>query len=140
MVEKISEWSHDTVFAAEPVSAAKTRDFVCRHLAEHNLQPLVDDIALVASELATNAMAHAETPFMVTLAKVEGTVVLTVRDGSISVPVKTVPQVLDDSGRGLVVVDLLSRAWGVCTDGQGSKSVWASFPTRSTSGSAPVVA
>ena len=33
------------------------------------------------------------------------------------------------SGRGLMIVGLLSHEWGTSTDGQGSKSVWASFPS-----------
>jgi hypothetical protein len=30
-------------------------------------------------------------------------------------------------GRGLVIVDVLSRDWGVLTHSAGSKSVWAAF-------------
>lgn len=68
----IIDWSHRTDLPAEPVSTSKARDFVCAHLAEHDLRHLVDDIRLVASELATNAMAHAQTPFSVTLAQTDG--------------------------------------------------------------------
>lgn len=125
----IIDWSHRTDLPAEPVSTSKARDFVCAHLAEHDLRHLVDDIRLVASELATNAMAHAQTPFSVTLSQTDGSVLLTVRDGSSTVPVGALPQVLDSGGRGLMIVELLSQEWGVTTDGPDAKGVWASFAT-----------
>ncbi len=129
-----------TVLAAEPVSASKTRDFVCQHLVAHDLLYLVEDIRLVASELATNAMVHARTPFVVTLSEMNGVVLLAIRDGATSVPVKTTPQVMDKGGRGLVLVELLSHEWGASTDDSGSKSVWASFTTRARPGLAPLLA
>jgi anti-sigma regulatory factor (Ser/Thr protein kinase) len=129
-VSHIPDWSHETVLAAEPVSASKARDFACMHLGEHDLLNLVEDIRLVVSELATNAMMHAGTSFSVTMSEVDGTVLLAVKDGSTLAPVKALPQVMDMGGRGLVLVGQLSAEWGASTEGAGSKSVWASFPTR----------
>jgi anti-sigma regulatory factor (Ser/Thr protein kinase) len=129
-MSQIPGWSHETVLAAEPVSASKARDFISQHLVAHDLPYLVEDIRLVTSELATNAMVHARTPFVVTLSEVNGVVLLAIRDGSTSVPVRTTPRVTDMGGRGLMLVELLSREWGASTDGSGSKSVWASFATR----------
>jgi anti-sigma regulatory factor (Ser/Thr protein kinase) len=129
-MNQIRGWSYETVLAAEPVSASRARDFICEHLVAHDLLYLVEDIRLVASELATNAMVHARTPFVVTLSETNGVVLLAIRDGSTSVPVPTTPQVMDMGGRGLVLVELLSHEWGASTDGSGSKSVWASFATR----------
>lgn len=125
----IANWSHEIVLAAEPVSASKARDFVCLHLLEHDLLYLVEDIRLVASELATNAMMHARTPFIVTIAAKDESVLLTFQDGSTSIPVRALPQGMDMAGRGLGIVEVLSREWGVSTDGRGTKSVWASFAT-----------
>jgi anti-sigma regulatory factor (Ser/Thr protein kinase) len=129
-MDPIPEWSHETVLAAEPTSAAMARDFVCLHLVAYHLLHLVEDVRLVVSELATNAVAHAQTPFTVTLSEGNGSVLLTIQDGSISAPVRSVPDVMGMSGRGLMIVELLSHEWGTSTDGHGSKSVWASFPTR----------
>jgi anti-sigma regulatory factor (Ser/Thr protein kinase) len=138
-MSRVPDWSHDAVLVAEPVSASKARDFVCLHLVEHNLLYLVEDIRLVASELATNAMVHAGTPFTVTLSKTEEIVLLVVQDGSTSVPVRAMPQVMDVHGRGLVLVELLSHEWGASTDAEGFKSVWVSFATRTRSGPASVL-
>jgi anti-sigma regulatory factor (Ser/Thr protein kinase) len=106
------------------------REFVRQHLLAHGLAHLVDDVRLVTSELATNAMIHARTPFVVTLSGLDGHVRLTVRDGLVSGPSRATPGAMDLNGRGLVLVERLSDDWGVSADGDGSKSVWASFATR----------
>lgn len=72
----IADWSHETVLAADPMSVARARDFVCTHLVVHDLLHLVEDVRLVVSELATNAVAHAQTPFAVTLSSANGSVSL----------------------------------------------------------------
>lgn len=133
-------WSHETVLAAEPVCAHTARDFVCEHLVAHDLLYLVEDVRLVTSELVTNAMVHARTPIVVTLSQTNGIVRLTVRDGLSLVPVKAVPQLMDMNGRGLMLVELLSEKWGVSTESDGSKSVWASFAIRTRPESTPVLA
>ncbi len=127
----IADWSHRAVLAAEPQSAALARDFVSRHLLAHHLSHLVEDVRLVVSELATNAVAHARTPFVVTLSSADGSVLLAIRDGSASAVMPSTPDAMDMSGRGLMIVELLSREWGTSSDGQGFKSVWASFPSAS---------
>jgi hypothetical protein len=59
-------WSHQATFEASPICASRARDFVTRRLVEHRLLYLVDPVRLVASELATNALVHAQTAFTVT--------------------------------------------------------------------------
>jgi anti-sigma regulatory factor (Ser/Thr protein kinase) len=120
-------WSHETSLAAEASSAARARAFVIRHLLDHDLPHLVDDIELVASELATNAMAHAQTPFTVILCGFDETVVLEVSDESRAEPSLVVARALDTSGRGVAIVQALSRDWGVLSRASGGKSVWAEF-------------
>lgn len=121
-------WSCGAVLVATPASASIARDFVRRHLLEHGLPFLVDDVRLVVSELATNALRHAQTPFTVGLQGFAHSVVLTVHDWSPRRLVLTEPSPLEMSGRGLSIVARLSRDWGVCSDESGEgKSVWASF-------------
>jgi len=138
-MNQIPDWSHETVLSTEPVSASKARDFICHHLVAHDLYYLVEDIRLVTSELATNAVLHARTPFVVTLSETNGIVLLAIQDGSTALPVRTTSQVMDMGGRGLMLVELLSHEWGASTDGSGSKSVWASFATRTKNGPAPLL-
>ena len=122
-----SDWSYETVFPAQPTSAGLARDFVRAHLVAHRLSHLVDDLRLVVSELATNALAHAQTPFTLTLSMADRLVLLAIQDESTSVPVRSVPDLMDVSGRGMMIVELLSEEWGTSTDSLGVKSVWASF-------------
>jgi len=133
-----SGWTHETVLPAEPVSVAKARDFVSAHLLDHRLPQMADDVRLVVSELATNAMTHARTPFTVTLTGRERSLLLTVRDGSPAAPLPAAPAMadpLEPGGRGLVIVDMVSRTWGFDTQEDRAKSVWASFDIRANESS-----
>ena len=123
-------WSCDIKLAAQPLSASRSRDFVRDHLAEHGLPHLIDDVQLVVSELATNAMVHARTPFKVTLHAFERTLLLEVEDGSQTGPCRVASRVLDTGGRGIAIVQLLSHDWGVDARTGGGKSVWAEFSLR----------
>ena len=129
-----TRWSHQSVFAADPGSAAQARAFVVQHLVEHRLLYLVDDVRVVASELATNAVvAHAETAFTVILEERESSVLLTVREGPPVPPASSVPASDGTNivGRGLVVLNLMSDTWGVADQGETANSVWAAFEKRS---------
>ena len=122
-------WSHEAVLDAEPGSAAKARAFVVHHLVEHRLLYLVDDVRVVASELAANAVLHARTAFSVTLEGGVRSVLLTVRDG-FPTPLevsRAAPHVWASRGRGLVIVNVVSESWGVTGWEGNTKSVWASF-------------
>ena len=123
-------WSHQATFEASPINASRARGFVSHHLVDHRLLYLVDPVRLVASELATNALEHAQTAFTVTLTGLDETVLLTVRDDSLALPNRRDFQTLDQEGRGLEIVDIVSREWGTNEDGAGSKVVWASFAIR----------
>ena len=84
---------------------------------------LQDDVRLVVGELATNAVQHAHTSFKVSLHAFEETLLLEVEDGSRTGPVQVVARLLDTNGRGITIVNLLSRDWGVDADADGGKSV-----------------
>jgi hypothetical protein len=124
------DWSYQATFEASPISAFQARVFVSQHLIEHRLLYLVDPVRLVASELATNALVHAQTAFTVTLAASEKTVLLTVQDDSLALPIRRLAQAMDLSGRGLEIVGIVPLDWGITEDGTGSKAVWASFAIR----------
>jgi len=126
----LAGWSHEVLLPAEPKSVAVAREFVSRHLVGHGLSRLVEDVRLVVSELATNAVEHARTPFIVTLSGGDRTVLLAVQDGSTSAPARSASEALATSGRGLLLVEQLSQDWGTSTEGEALKSVWASFTSR----------
>ena len=123
-------WSHDTRLEATPISASGARAFVTLHLVDHHLPYLVDPVRLVVSELATNALVHGQTPFVVTLSRADDTVRVTVSDDSAWVARSdgAPDHALQAGGRGLGIVKVLSRDWGVIP-GETSKTVWATFDT-----------
>jgi anti-sigma regulatory factor (Ser/Thr protein kinase) len=120
-------WAHAIQLPPDARSASKARTFVGRHLLAHDLPYLTDDVQLVVSELATNALAHAETPFAVTLAASAQSVLLRVQDRSARPLVPGTGAPLDTHGRGLSIVDVLSLDWGVTVHTDGGKTVWAAF-------------
>ena len=122
-------WVHEITLAPRPESVATARRFVREKLVAHHLSFLVDDVTLVASELTTNAVKHAGTVFTVTIKALADAVVLTVRDGSAARPVRAAAGPGDAAGRGVVIIDVVSRDWGVVVDGN-AKSVWAAFDVR----------
>ena len=73
---------------------------------------------------------HGRTAFLVTLSQEDDTVRVAVRDDAawIERPAGAPDAVLRGGGRGLVIVNVLSRDWGVIT-GESSKTVWATFDT-----------
>ena len=123
-------WSHETQLTPQAISVSGARRFVRHHLLSHGLRLLVDDVELVVSELATNALAHAGTPFTVSLTGSHHTVIVEVRDDSSSGPYRVNSKVFDTAGRGVAIVELLSRDWGVTGYPGRGKSVWAQFDTQ----------
>jgi two-component sensor histidine kinase len=87
---------------------------------------LVEDIRLVASELATNAVRHSGFAFTVGLDVRDHDVRLWVWDSSSSPPVRAAGDPMSTGGRGLALVEILSSQWGVAVV-EGSKTVWATF-------------
>lgn len=88
--------------------------------------PNPDDFALVVSELATNALDHTHSgrggKFTIRLALHEDHIRVTVRDAGPRqgrTPTRRTPQLTAEHGRGLGIVDALSRSWGVATIGTG---------------------
>lgn len=123
-----SDWTHETTLHPVHGSPSLARQFVTMHLLANHLPHLVEDVRLVASELATNAVTHARTPFVLTLSRTTGSAMLAVRDGATERPAPFAAGNTDVNGRGLMIVASLSESWGSSTDAHGFKSVWASFP------------
>ena len=65
-------WSSEAMWPGAPESVALARAFVADELRDNRLPGLVDEAQLVASELATNAVRHAETPFVVSIERNNG--------------------------------------------------------------------
>ncbi len=82
------------------------------------------DAELVCSELATNAVVHTRNRFSVVLRRERSGVRISVRDESPATPHPRDESATATSGRGLRLVALLARRWGV-DPADGGKTVWA---------------
>ena len=79
---------------------------------------------LVVDELVTNAVIHAGTPIDVRVEHESGVVHCEVIDRRTDGPLPRIIETADGRGRGLRLVDVVSRSWGVDRD-TGGTNVWA---------------
>lgn len=109
--------------ASDPTSVGEGRRRAADTLEAWELGHLVDDLALVVSELVTNAVLHARTPCELVLSLSDGTLRVEVADDSPAIPRRKIYGSTATTGRGLGLVEVLSRAWGVDRR-NGGKVVW----------------
>jgi len=85
----------------------------------------LDDAALVLSELVGNAVRHAEGDTLrVRLRRTADVLRIAVQDGSAALPAPRQASLEDESGRGMLIIEALSRRWG-CEPLPDGKIVWA---------------
>ena len=126
-------------FAADPVSVSAARRFVTDGLVSWERTALIDSATLCVSELAGNAALHAASTFMEIGLQPRGKAVRVSVEDDGAVPAEVVaPRAtftesgsvdfsIDDeptTGRGLAIVSVLAREWGVEHTPEG-KRVWA---------------
>jgi anti-sigma regulatory factor (Ser/Thr protein kinase) len=109
-------------FSCRPQSVTAARGFVRETLREQP-QDLVDAAELLACELATNCVQHARTDFELAISDGQGEIRVEVSDAGRGRPTLRSPTVLEPSGRGLRIVQRLSKAWGVVPGEDGTR-VW----------------
>jgi anti-sigma regulatory factor (Ser/Thr protein kinase) len=108
-----------------PQAASRARAFARHRLTELGLPKLVDDGALVAVELVTNAVREAPNgPVLLSLRVSAGRLVIEVYDRSPVLPVIKDADFVAESGRGLHIVGALAAELGWHRVGSG-KVVWA---------------
>ncbi|MFV2171612.1 ATP-binding protein [Actinomadura sp. LOL_016] len=102
------------------------RTFVAEKLREFGIPD--DYVArLVVCELVTNGYRHGEGPIVVRVFRDErdGLVVIEVWDGGPGRPVVRPANYAATSGRGLLLISEMVRAWGVRELNEGGKITWA---------------
>lgn len=105
-------------------SVTHARRFVQEHLTGAP-KDLVDAIAVMTSELATNSVRHADSAFEVGVDRTPDAIRIEVTDAGPGTPVVRAPEPAGPSGRGLYIVEQLADEWGVRrVDGTGAKTVW----------------
>jgi hypothetical protein len=125
-------------------SVRAARDFAIGTLQRWGTTGRSQDIAIVVSELLTNALRHAlpggapsgsGPPIRFGLVQPASSVLCAVADPSRAAPVLQARGSLAETGRGLHIVCALSDQWGYTPSDTG-KVVWAMFGPRLTAGDA----
>jgi anti-sigma regulatory factor (Ser/Thr protein kinase) len=109
--------------AADPASVATARRFVADFLRDSGGDDDWTAVQLI-SELATNAIVHAGTRFVVRVSVAAQTVRIAVTDRNPAV--RAVPRHYADdasTGRGLGMIAMMAESWGI-DQRPGSKTVW----------------
>ncbi|HEY9372427.1 SpoIIE family protein phosphatase [Streptomyces sp.] len=120
--EAVGDWS----LPREPRSVGKARELARGQLTAWDLEPLVDTVELLVSELVTNALRYGEGDIRLRLLR-DRTLVCEVWDSGLVQPRRRRARDTDEGGRGLQLVGLLSAAWGSRRTPRG-KTVWFELP------------
>ena len=108
----------------DPAAVGLAREFVRHCCHDWGADDPEDTASLVVSELVTNALQHAKGPVTLFVARRLDRIVLTVQDGSEAMAEVELPGPLEESGRGMLLVQSLTTAWGE-QPVPGGKRVWA---------------
>lgn len=114
-------------FALTGDAPAAARHFAVDAARRLGAADLADDVALVVTELAANAVVHAHTGFTVDLVAGADVLRIAVRDSS-PLPGPAAEVLLPMPLHGLGAVDALASRWGVEPLGHSGKSVWVELP------------
>ncbi len=109
-------------------SVATARRFVRETLASWGVDGPIDDALLVVSELAANALTHAESSYRLRLAATGPGLRIEVEDDGAGTPEPKPLTETEEHGRGLHLVDALAASWGMEVADTGGKRVWAELP------------
>ncbi|MBQ1072745.1 ATP-binding protein [Micromonospora sp. C31] len=102
-----------------------------------SLQEVPELVALIATELATNALRHGIPPTIVRLLATDDYLILDVADHDLgSLPKLAEARPVGDGGRGLELARALSLDVGWYATGT-TKNIWASFPRTERLHTAP---
>jgi anti-sigma regulatory factor (Ser/Thr protein kinase) len=119
---------HGRRFEPSAMNVRAAREFVADELTDRGFEGDPDVVLLLASELVTNAVRHAATPFEISVDVAGENVRVAVVDGDAEhQPEVRNPGPDETNGRGLLLVDRLAARWGSERRGR-AKSVWFRLP------------
>ncbi|MFF2188642.1 SpoIIE family protein phosphatase [Streptomyces sp. NPDC058155] len=116
--DDVASWS----LPQDPVAAGQAREHIRNQLDVWHLDDLAMTTELLASELVSNVIRHAQGPVRLRLLRGR-TLVCEVSDGSLTTPHVRRASATDESGRGLQLVSALAQRWGARYTASG-KSIW----------------
>ena len=116
-----------------PSAVRGARGFLRDVLAAWAMRELSDDAAIVVSELVTNALQHGSSPdggaapIDLILSGRDNRLMTVVTNPGHHQPTVTRPGLAAETGRGLLIVEMLSDAWGWARLPRHQTVVWAVF-------------
>jgi anti-sigma regulatory factor (Ser/Thr protein kinase) len=114
-------------FAPNASEVFAARHFVAWVLEGWGME--IEDLPLLVSELATNAVLHARSDFEVTVIRSPRVVRVEVFDQNTRLPSFAVAPTDAYSGRGLMLLRGLSTNWGVESHSDTGKTIWFEVAT-----------
>ena len=113
-------------FSADDASPGRARQWVSRVLACWSVpEDKRSDVLLVVSELATNAVMHAHSEFVVVIREAPDVLGIAVADDDTHIPETKTPSPKQVGGRGMRIVQTVARLSGVARVPGDGKVVWA---------------
>ena len=123
-IGRAADRSESARFEADVSTVPLAREFVRRWLHECGADHVFDEASLIVTELATNAVLHAASPYEVRLSRSDGVVRIEVADADAGRPEPQPFSAVAEDGRGIVIVSALSASWGIDAQPRG-KVTWA---------------
>lgn len=122
----MDEWAVD--LPGSPTSVRLARQWV-REILQKDFRELVEDVALIASELVTNSVRHSAAaegaPIKVRIRVVDGILRLEVEDSGAPGQPNWAKEQATDFGRGLGIVAAVGDVMGDETTTSGGRLAWA---------------
>ncbi len=116
-------------FGAEPRSPLEARQLLRATLHGWRLHHLEEVATLLVSELATNAVLHAQSSFLVEAEQLSSMVRVSLYDCAAAAPMRRHHGVHAGTGRGIGLVAVLASAWGTRSAATPwAKLVWFELP------------
>jgi len=116
-------------FGNGPGSVSRARREVGALIDGDVPEEVAEVAVLLVSELASNAVAHARSPFTISAELSPDALVVAVEDASPQLPEVQYPSASAPGGRGLLLVERLSSRWGA-EPTPGGKRVWFELGLR----------
>ena len=110
-------------FAHSAESVPLARQFV-RDAVQGAAPEVLETVALLVSEVATNCIRHTDGPFDMRITQESGAIRIEATDRGSGEPRMRSPGPTDPSGRGLQIVDMLSTEWGYERSSGSGTTVW----------------
>jgi anti-sigma regulatory factor (Ser/Thr protein kinase) len=110
-------------FESSKDSIGAARRFVAQNLRGAPVEVL-ESVAVMVSELSTNALIHACSAFDVLVERTESSVVVAITDWGYGSPELHSPESTEPHGRGLRIVEALSDEWGTLSNSEEAKTIW----------------